>query len=255
MQLSSRTRVLFVDDILDEIQIYMTALEADGASVSACSSSADAKKLIEAGDFDVAVIDANFLPSSKIALLKEQLRATGLEQNVDEEGEGFRLVSWIQQNAPEVGTVVLTAERLTAEDEVTGLSLGADLYLRKGVSQPVFCSSIKSLVRRLFPFRTQFSRFGELRLDLDAATLENSTGHRIRLTEAETILLREVLSKSPKTCTRAQLYRTIFGRDLPSKNDRAVDNIVSRLRKKSSSKLLTELPVETRYGGGYSFSG
>jgi DNA-binding response OmpR family regulator len=38
---------------------------------------------------------------------------------------------------------------------------------------------------------------------------------------------------------------------MPTSDDRAIDNLVSRLRFKTKSKLDVELPVSTIYGGGY----
>jgi two-component system OmpR family response regulator len=74
----------------------------------------------------------------------------------------------------------------------------------------------------------------------------------VKLTSAENNLLLHLLSRPWKVCSRAEIAEVVYGAHRPS-NDRAIDLVVTRLRRKLVSLLgtLGENLVKTEFRRGY----
>ena len=86
-------------------------------------------------------------------------------------------------------------------------------------------------------------------------SLASATGS-VKLTTAENNLLLHLLSRPRRICSRAEIAEVVYGPHRPS-NDRAIDLVVTRLRRKLVSLLGTvgENLVKTEFRRGYMFAG
>lgn len=245
-----QTRVLFMDDEPELIHHYICQAKEDGFDVVSVKTEADAKGTLRGGSIDVAILDANLLSGVLIEEIKQAQTAVGDAPFVAEEGAGYRVAAWIRDNLDATGAIVLTSERTDATDRINGLDCGADDYVIKGVPPAELVSRIKAVLRRLKPQVAKIA-FGQFALDKANRTLHTTDGLSVSLTSAEAGLLNELamLPLTPKT--RNELYLSVFKKEDVPENDRSIDNLVSKIRRKVRRNLGTEIPLVTLYGDGY----
>ena len=251
MDQQAAASILFLDDDPESIKPHVRYLSDQGYSVTVVRTSDEVRAVFKSHQFDIAILDVNLMSSKEIEKTKITQIAHGDPPYVKEEGEGFRVATWLRENYPATGSIILTAEREETQDKITGLDCGADDYVLKNVPSDEFASRVRSLRRRLAPPQAKPFPMGGLILSANKRTLSTRDGRCFDLTVAEQKLL-EKLSQAPiRSQSRTDLYEWIFNRVMVSSTDRAVDNVVSRLRSKTRLKLDEELPISTIYGGGY----
>lgn len=250
MKSSDKKSVLFMDDELELIHHYIKQVEMDGFQVETATSEIEAKAKLKRNNIDMAILDANLLPSLRVIEIKQAQKSVGDAPFVEEEGAGYRVAVWIKDNFPLTGAIVLTSERTEALDKINGLDCGADDYVIKGIPPAELTSRIKAVLRRLRPQVTKLT-FGPFSLNQASRVLEVDQEKSVSLTISEVRLLALLALQPNKPKSRADLYSGIFERPIPSKSDRAVDNLLSKLRRKALRELKLELPINTLYGGGY----
>lgn len=121
-------------------------------------------------------------------------------------------------------------------------------------------SRAKNLVRRVRhaqaepgPVRQVLKQFGDWLLDTDRRRIIDSTGHETLLTQGEFQLLSTFLRNSGHTLSRDQLMDQIRNREwLP--NDRSIDVLVGRLRRKLRDDPADPQLIITIHGAGYLFT-
>lgn len=141
-----------------------------------------------------------------------------------------------------VKVLMLTAKG-EIENEIAGLSCGADDYLRKPFDIQVLLLRIKKLCNTegLLQFRD---------IRLNPATMEVTKDHsKIDLTKTEFELLKHFLTNQNITLSREQLLNHVWGIDYEG-DPRTVDTTIRRLRKKIGEDF-----IETRIGMGYRIGG
>jgi len=92
--------------------------------------------------------------------------------------------------------------------------------------------------------------FAGWRLDLEAYELSSPAGERIPLTPHELQLLRAFVQRGGRVLTREAILDLVAGRDW-SPEDRSVDVLVGKLRKKLESDPQSPRLIETVRGIGY----
>lgn len=244
-------KILMLDDQPAIIKGYALELEKNKYAIEIVSTAEDAKSYILHHKPTVAILDVNLLHPEAVAQKKREQEANGEDVFVEEEGEGFSVAAWVRLHAPATGIVILTSERTGIDDRIRGLDAGADDYVQKGMPPHEFCARIRALVRRLAPNEPDILKMGDLDFDVKACTLSSSAGHSADLTPAEAKLLEILCVKRGKVVSREDIYRFVFDSQMPGRTDRAVDNLVSKVRGKAESKLSAELPVSAIYGMGY----
>ena len=95
--------------------------------------------------------------------------------------------------------------------------------------------------------------FGAARFDLALAGLSGPQGGRVPLSTKEVLMLRAFLERPGAVLSRQELIDLCMGREADV-YDRAVDCLVSRLRRKLVA-VLGHDPIQTRRAAGYSFAG
>jgi len=141
-----------------------------------------------------------------------------------------------------IPVIMLTAKGEN-ESEVTGLSCGADDYLRKPFDIQVLLLRIKKLCNA-----ADVLQFHEIRLN--PVTMEVTKDHKkMVLTKTEFELLKYFLSNQNIVLSREQLLNHVWGMDFEG-DPRTVDTNIRRLRKKIGEDL-----IQTRIGMGYMMGG
>ncbi|EQM68920.1 response regulator [Pseudomonas solani] len=159
----------------------------------------------------------------------------------------------------EIGIILITG-RNDEIDRIVGLECGADDYVIKPLNPRELVSRTKNLVRRVRhaqaehnPVRQVLKQFGDWLLDADRRRIIDSSGHETLLTQGEFQLLSTFLRNSGHTLNRDQLMDQIRNREwLP--NDRSIDVLVGRLRRKLRDDPADPQLIITIHGAGYLFT-
>lgn len=212
-------RVLIAEDDLDMQKILKMYLENDGCEVSIVSNGREAVDFLSVHPMDLVLIDW-MMPVQ----------------------DGVQTCRAIRLLKIPVKILMLTAKSQN-EDELTGLSCGADDYLRKPFDIQVLLMRMKKLCRaeNLLSFRD---------VSLNPDTMEvTKQGQRLVLTRTEYELLKCFLCNQRIVLSRDVLLNRIWGMDFEG-DVRTVDTNIRRLRKK-----IGEDYIQTRIGLGYVMGG
>jgi DNA-binding response OmpR family regulator len=159
----------------------------------------------------------------------------------------------ILKNKPKTKNIPIIA--LTAKsddfDIMTGLNLGCDDYIVKPFSNQVLVARINSVLRRVDNQKEESSLMIFKDLVLDTEKYEASIkGRVINLTALEFKTLVFFMKNKGRVFTRAQILELSRDESFFDVEERVVDCIISRLRKK-----LREYGylIESVYGVGYCF--
>ncbi|WP_236202080.1 response regulator [Pseudomonas pseudonitroreducens] len=163
----------------------------------------------------------------------------------------------------EVGIILITG-RNDDIDRIVGLECGADDYVIKPLNPRELVSRAKNLIRRVrharqpatscaAGARQQHKRFAQWTLDPDRRRLIDRDGSETPLTHGEFQLLGVFLRNTGHTLSRDQLMDQIRNREwLP--NDRSIDVLVGRLRRKLRDDPAEPELIITIHGAGYLFT-
>ncbi len=222
-------RLLLIDD--DEqlgapLAAYFRRFEFD---LQHATRPSEGLKRLRQGGFDVAILDV-MLP----------------------EMDGFELCRTIRKDS-QIPIIMLTA-RGDVMDRVVGLELGADDYLPKPFEPRELLARIQTILRRAAPAAANGARQlrfeGGLAIDLDRRTVQRQ-GEAIELTSTEFDLLVMLAQAPAKVFSRDDILEKLRGQSAEDIHTRAVDILVSRLRRK-----LEPLDcIKTLRNAGYTFAG
>jgi two-component system, OmpR family, response regulator ChvI len=144
-------------------------------------------------------------------------------------------------------------------DELFGLKMGADDFIRKPFSQRLLTERVKSVLRRSSPkdgslpkeADSKVLERGQLRMDPErhACTWKNE---QVTLTVTEFLILQALASRPGVVKSRNALMDAAYD-DQVYVDDRTIDSHVKRLRKKFNASDIEFDMIETLYGVGYRF--
>ncbi len=143
-------------------------------------------------------------------------------------------------------------------DEMLGLKMGADDYIRKPFSQRLLIERIRAVLRRTEAAAKPSSGDdgellirGDLRLD---PTRHECVwrGAEVQLTVTEFLLLQALVKHTGHVKSRDQLMDAAYGDNI-SVDDRTIDSHIKRLRRKFKAADNEFTGIETLYGLGYRF--
>jgi two-component system, OmpR family, response regulator len=182
------------------------------------------------------------------------------------EMDGFEVCRTIRREGLTVPVLMLTA-RGEVMDRIVGLELGADDYLPKPFEPRELLARIQTVLRRASAPAVPPTppagvlRFEELTIDLDRHEVRRNTAHDshnsppgdapIELTGTEFELLVMLAGQPGKVFSRDDILTRLRGHAAEDIASRAVDILVSRLRK----KLEPLDPIRTLRNAGYRFVG
>ena len=174
--------------------------------------------------------------------------------------DGMELLQRVRQKTSMPG-IFLTSKD-DEIDEVLGLRMGADDYVKKPFSQRLLVERIRALLRRQEVIsgdveggevdQAQVMTRGELRMD----PLRHSVtwkGRDVSLTVTEFLLLQALAQRPGFVKSRDQLMDVAYD-DQVYVDDRTIDSHIKRLRKKMRMVDDEFSAIETLYGIGYRYN-
>ncbi len=189
-------------------------------------------------------------PSAGLALLRGGGFDAAILDVMLPEMDGFELCRSIRKEST-LPIIMLTA-RGDVMDRVVGLELGADDYLPKPFEPRELLARIQTILRRAPGAATtarQF-RFEGIEIDLDRRSVQRQ-GLTVELTSTEFELLALLAAAPHKVFSRDDILEKLRGHAAEDIHSRAVDLLISRLRRK-----LEPLDcIHTLRHAGYTFAG
>ncbi|ATY75917.1 MULTISPECIES: response regulator [Aeromonas] len=229
------THILVVDDHSEIRDLLKRFLEQHGLRVSCARDGKEMKRLLEEREFDLLVLDL-MMPGEDGLTLCRELR--------------------VKSNLPIIMLTAMGEET----DRIIGLEMGADDYLAKPFNPRELLARIKAVMRRTQADNqpaaetlTRDLRFDRWLLDVNRRELVDEDGVGLSLSTAEFDLLKVFLERPQRVLSRDQLLDLARGREAVA-FDRAIDTLVSRLRRKLERDPKNPELIKTIWGGGYMFS-
>ncbi|KAF2391988.1 response regulator transcription factor [Pseudomonas frederiksbergensis] len=230
MKLMSCVLVVSEDPLLREsLQAF---LGGQGYEVHCADSADQADTCLERFPVGLVLLDARLRGSNSLNLTRQ----------------------WRERS--EVGIILVggdDAERLA------GLECGADDYLTQALPSPELLTRARNLLRRvqhaqlLVQPDAHLKRFADWTLDTDRRRLKGCDGRETLLSHGEFQLLNVFMRNSGHTLSRDQLMDQLRNREwLP--NDRSIDVLVGRLRRKLHDDPAEPELIITIHGAGYLFT-
>jgi len=220
--------VLVAEDEADLLESIIYGLRSEGFSVDGIADGTSALESLDAGGYDVVVLDV-FMP--------------GLS--------GFEVCRRLRERST-VPVILLTA-RDREIDRVLGLELGADDYVTKPFSLAELASRIRSVLRRIELDRRDGAEparsIGGLRVDVSRHSV-TVDGAEVRLTRSEFKLIALLASQPGRVFSRTQLMEHLRDGDYDG-DERACDVHVSNLRGKLECDSARPRRIVTVPGLGY----
>jgi two-component system OmpR family response regulator len=151
--------------------------------------------------------------------------------------------------------VILLTAKGEATDRIVGLEIGADDYVVKPFDPRELVARIRSVLRRSVrgnqaPLENELLEFDGWQLDPLKRRLLNAEGAAVAISSAEFRLLMAFLEHPRQVLDRDRLLDMVQGREAHL-FDRAVDNQISRLRRKIEVDSRNPQLIQTVWGGGY----
>jgi two-component system response regulator ChvI len=224
--------IALVDDDRNILTSVQMALEAEGFAVRTYTDGSEALRGLSQQPADLAVLDIKMPRMDGMELL-ERLRR--------------------QSEMP----VIFLTSKDDEVDELMGLRMGADDYIKKPFSQRLLIERIRVLLRREVANREGTVNVadtlarGELMLD-SARHLCTWKSQPVDLTVTEFLLLKSLASRPGHVKSRDQLMDAAYGEHIYV-DDRTIDSHIKRLRKKFRVLDGEFSQIETLYGVGYRY--
>lgn len=230
MERSDPTRLLLVDDEPALREPLAEYLSRQGFAVRQAASAVEARGLIKEELPELVLLDIMMPGEDGLSLCRHLAEA---------------------QSIP---TILLTAKG-EAMDRIVGLEIGADDYVVKPFEPRELVARIRSVLRRSgkggVPVgEDEHYEFEGWQLDPLKRRLLDPDGALVPISSVEFRLLLAFLDHPRQVLDRDRLLDMVQGREAHL-FDRAVDNQVSRLRRKIEADSKNPTLIQTVWGGGY----
>lgn len=232
--MKDKPHLLLVDDERSIREPLAQYLSRNGFRVTAAANAAEARKRLAASAIDLVVLDI-MMPGE----------------------DGLSLCRHIREHG-DLPVILLTAKS-EETDRIVGLEMGADDYVLKPFSPRELVARIKAIFRRVatggarqhvegdnYAFENWVLRTSE-------RTLVDSEGVAVPLSTAEYNLMLAFAMRPNQVLSRDQLLDITQGREANA-FDRAIDNQISRLRRKIEEDPKNPRLIKTVWGGGYTLA-
>lgn len=235
---SQAPTVLILEDDVETLDEIYEAFSDEGFVTLRAKSAVELRTRMEGNTIDLFLLDL-ILPDDN----------------------GLNLLKAIRQES-DVGIIIMSG-KTDETDRIVGLEVGADDYVTKPFSPRELLTRARTVLRRTRgetyprmkhePTDHNIVQFQDWQLDLGAYHLMAPGGDGVDLTTAEFELLRVFVESPNRVLSRDTLLERVHGREW-SIDDRGIDGLVSRLRKKMSPPPGTPPFIKTVRGAGYMFT-
>ena len=231
-----KARIALVDDDRNILTSVKMTLEGEGFEIDTYSDGQSALEAFYRKQPDIVVLDIK-MP-----------RMDGMDL--------------LQKMRPKISSPVIFLTSKDDEiDEVLGLRMGADDYIKKPFSQRLLVARIRALLRRQAQFSDSLvvGEKGRHLLERGALTMDPMRhavtwkDSEISLTVTEFVLLQALAQRPGFVKSRDQLMDVAYD-DQIYVDDRTIDSHIKRLRKKMRAVDSQFSCIETLYGIGYRYS-
>ena len=225
--------IALVDDDQNILASLSAALEDEGYSVDTYMDGVEALDGIARRPVDLAILDIKMPRMDGMELLGNLRK---------------------KNNLP----VIFLTSKDDEIDEVMGLRMGADDYIKKPFSQRLLLERIRAVLRRHEPGEIEQEKKDVLRrgdLILDSSRhLCTWKDKEVNLTVTEFLLVEALARRPGHVKNRDQLIDAAYGEHIYV-DDRTIDSHVKRLRRKFKNEDEEFAEIETLYGVGYRYRG
>jgi two-component system response regulator ChvI len=225
--------IALVDDDRNILTSVSIALEAEGFTVRCYGDGAEALRAITAQPVDLAILDIKMPRMDGMELLTQLRKTTAMP-------------------------IIFLTSKDDEVDELLGLRMGADDYIKKPFSQRLLIERIRTLLRRGELARDKnpgdaepMIQRGDLVLD-PGRHLCTWRGRPVELTVTEFLILKSLATRQGHVKSRDQLMDAAYGEHIYV-DDRTIDSHIKRLRKKFKVVDSEFAQIETLYGVGYRY--
>ena len=202
------------------------------------------KMYLEKAGYDVVTFTKG---ADAIAYIGNPVDVWILDIMLGDDVNGYDVIKAIREKYPLV-PVIFTSARDQDLDRILGLELGSDDYITKPYSSKELVLRVNNIIKRVYQSSdTKTLTYLDYTIDLDKRIV-SINDKTIKLTTLEFDLLVLLVQNINKSFSREDILDAIWGTDYFG-SDRAVDDLVRRLRKK-----MPLLNVNTIYGYGYRLS-
>jgi|TARA_R100001244_G_scaffold44182_1_gene39720 two-component system OmpR family response regulator len=234
--MTHKIHILLVDDEASLREPLADYLIRQGYKVQQAGDASIARSLLNAYDFDIILLDI-MMPGE----------------------DGLSLCRFVTDKTDT--PVIFISARTEETERIIGLELGADDYITKPFSPRELVARIKVVLRRAEKGGAKqvgssggAYMFSGWTLKCDKRSLIDAEGVNISLSTGEYQMLLALVSRAGKVLNRDQLLDITQGREAHA-FDRAVDNQISRLRRKIEADPKNPEIIKTVWGGGYVLAG
>ncbi len=225
--------IALVDDDRNILTSVSITLESEGFKVRTYSDGAEALRGLSGQPADLAVLDIKMPRMDGMELLQRLRKISAMP-------------------------VIFLTSKDDEIDELMGLRLGADDYIKKPFSQKLLIERIRALLRRVemtsdeseAPGAGAITR-GELVLDPGRHVCVWK-GRKVDLTVTEFLLVKALAQRPGHVKNRDQLIDAAYGESIYV-DDRTIDSHIKRVRKKFREVDDDFGHIETLYGVGYRY--
>jgi len=171
--------------------------------------------------------------------------------------DGMKLLEQLRKQKSQIPVIFLTSKD-DEVDELIGLTMGADDYIKKPFSQRLLIARIQALLRRGELAREREDGQGEPVISRGPMTLDPARhlctwqGEPVELTVTEFLILKSLAQRPGHVKNRDQLMDAAYGEHIYV-DDRTIDSHIKRLRKKFKAVDDEFAQIETLYGVGYRY--
>ena len=233
MSKSEISLIALVDDDRNIVSSISLALESEGYRVNSYLDGVEALSGLKNMPADLAVIDIKMPRMDGMELLAKLREYSSMP-------------------------VIFLTSKDDELDEMLGLRMGADDYIKKPFSQKLLIERIRALLRRSSIDRG--NKIDESDLIIRGNLILDNSRHQctwkgepVDLTVTEFLLIGSLASRPGFVKNRDQLMDAAYGENIYV-DDRTIDSHIKRLRKKFKSVDPGFSNIETLYGVGYRYS-
>jgi two-component system, OmpR family, response regulator ChvI len=226
--------IALVDDDRNILTSVSLSLEAEGYRVQTYTDGASALDGVKANPPDLAIFDIKMPRMDGMELLRRLRQKSDLP-------------------------VIFLTSKDEEIDELFGLKMGADDFIRKPFSQRLLVERVKAILRRSNPrdaatqkeTEAKILERGRLKMDPErhTCTWDNTA---VTLTVTEFLILQALATRPGVVKSRNALMDAAYD-DQVYVDDRTIDSHIKRLRKKFKVVEPDFEMIETLYGVGYRF--
>ncbi len=214
--------ILIVEDNKELLDLLTDFLRAEGYTVSTAENGEKALSLYEKYGARLVLLDIN-LPGIDGFAVCERIRKEG--------------------NTP----ILMLTARVSKEDKLNGIILGADDYIEKPYDIDILLAKIKGIFKRRFA-QDNITE-GDISLNLVTRTVTKAN-KIIDMTAKEFELLKLLIENKGQTMTKDRLFNSIWGIDSESESQTLTVHI-KWLREKIESDPKNPSHIVTVWGKGY----